>query len=84
MYIGSQWCALNVSMYGNGGATPTIGNIFPTYLTMAQDWWPVPYDQSSGGTRNDMYFPITKPGLWVAGEDSENAGSWFIITKYRW
>jgi len=82
MFLGSKWCALNVSIIGSGGATPTIGNIFPTFLTMAQDWWPVPYDDSSGGPRTDMYFPITTPGLWVAGLDSQSSNSWFLITKY--
>ena len=37
MFIGPKWCALNVSMFGTGGATPTIGAILPLFMTMAKN-----------------------------------------------
>jgi len=80
LLLGPKWCALNVSMTGTGGATPTIGAIIPLYLTMAQDWWPSPYDGE--GPKTDMYIPINKWGIWTAGTDSK-ASTWdFTITRY--
>jgi hypothetical protein len=80
IFLGPKWCALNVSMYGTGGATPTIGAILPLYLTMAQDWWPSPNDAE--GPKNDMYYPVTRAGIWVAGTDIVKETWNFKITKY--
>jgi hypothetical protein len=80
IFLGPKWCALNVSMNGTGGATPTIGAILPLFITMAQDWWPVPYD-ATNGIRDDMYYPVNRMGIWVAGTDIVNPGWTMTITK---
>jgi hypothetical protein len=80
LVLGPKWCALNVTMEGRGGATPTIGAIFPLYMTMAQDWWPIPCD-TTNGIRDDMYHPVNRMGLWVAGTDIINPGWNMTITK---
>jgi len=80
IFLGPKWCALNVSMFGTGGATPTIGAILPLYMTMAQDWWPSPYDAE--GPKTDMYYPVNRMGIWVAGTDIQNPGWTMKITKY--
>ncbi|MCU0849661.1 MAG: hypothetical protein MUC80_00090 [Candidatus Thermoplasmatota archaeon] len=80
MFLGPKWCALNVTMEGKGGAIPTIGAIFPFYMTMAQDWWPIPYD-ATNGIRNDMYHPVNRIGVWAAGADIISPGWNMTITK---
>jgi hypothetical protein len=80
IFLGPKWCALNVSMFGTGGATPTIGAILPLYMTMAQDWWPCPYDAE--GPKTDMYYPVNRMGIWVAGSDIISANWNMVITKY--
>ncbi len=80
IFLGPKWCALNVSMYGTGGATPTIGAILPLYMTMAQDWWPIPNDETVG-SRDDMFYPVTRMGIWVAGTDIVNPGWTMKVTK---
>lgn len=80
LFLGPKWCALNVSMYGTGGATPTIGAILPLYITMAQDWWPCPYDGE--GPKTDMFYPVTRSGIWVAGTDIVKDTWNFKITKF--
>jgi hypothetical protein len=80
IFLGPKWCALNVSMFGTGGATPTIGAILPLYMTMAQDWWPSPYDAE--GPKTDMYYPVNRMGIWVAGSDIVSSGWTMKITKY--
>jgi hypothetical protein len=80
IFLGPKWCALNVSMFGTGGATPTIGAILPLYMTMAQDWWPCPYDAE--GPKTDMYYPVNRMGIWVAGSDIISPNWNMQITKY--
>jgi hypothetical protein len=80
MFIGPKWCALNVSMYGTGGATPTMDNIFPFFMTQQYDDWPSPYDAE--GSKFDMYHPIMKPGVWAAGSDKLANTFHYVITKY--
>jgi hypothetical protein len=80
MFIGPKWCAVNVSMFGKAGATPTIGAILPLYMTMAQDWWPSPYDAE--GPKTDMFYPVNRMGIWGAGSDYVASNLNFKITKY--
>jgi hypothetical protein len=80
MFLGPKWCALNVSMFGTGGATPTIGAIIPLYMTMQWDWWPSPEDAE--GPKTDMYYPVNRMGVWVAGTDIVSPNWNFKITKY--
>jgi len=80
MFLGPKWCAVNVSMFGTGGATPTLGAILPLYITMSQDWWPSPYDGE--GKKIDIYQPVTRAGIWTAGTDKVGASWNFKITKY--
>ena len=80
MFLGPKWCAVNVSMTGTGGATPTLGAILPLYITMSEDWWPSPYD--ADGKKIDIYHPINRMGIWAAGTDIVAATWTFTITKY--
>lgn len=80
MLLGPKWCAINVSMFGTGGATPTVGAILPFFMSMAEDWWPSPYD--GDGPKVDIYFPVTRAGIWAAGADVLNDKWNFKITKY--
>ena len=80
MFIGPRWCALNVSMFGTGGATPSIGAILPFYMTLAQDWWPSPYDAE--GPKTDIYYPVTRMGIWAASTDIISNRWNYKITKY--
>lgn len=80
MFLAPKWCAVNVSMFGTGGATPTFGAIIPLFITMSQDWWPSPYD--SDGKKIDIYHPVDKPGVWVAGTDKVSASWHYQITMY--
>ncbi|MBE3141539.1 MAG: hypothetical protein IMZ53_13270 [Thermoplasmata archaeon] len=80
MFIGPKWCALNVSMFGTGGATPSISAILPFYMTMAQDWWPSPYDGE--GPKTDIYYPVTRMGIWAASTDIISNRWNYKITKY--
>jgi len=80
MNIRKKWCAINVSMIGTGGAEPSLNAIVPHFMPMGADWWPYPYDMD--GPKTDIYFPITRMGVWSAGTD-KITGDWdFIITKY--
>ncbi len=80
LFIGPKWCAINVSMFGTGGAQPNIGAILPFFMTMAQDWWPSPYDAE--GPKTDNYYPVTRMGIWDAEADI-NSSLWTIkITQY--
>jgi len=79
-FLGPKYCALNVSMIGRA-ANPSLGLIVPQYLTMAQDWWPSPYD--APGNATDMYYPVIRPGIWSAGSDAISTAWSFKITKYE-
>jgi hypothetical protein len=80
LFIGPKWCAINVSMFGTGGATPTLGTILPSFMSKQWDWWPSPEDAE--GPKIDMYYPITRMGIWDAGSDI-NSSLWTIkITQY--
>jgi hypothetical protein len=80
IFVGPKWCAINVSMFGTGGAQPNIGAILPFFMTMGQDWWPSPYDAE--GPKTDNYYPITRMGIWDAEADI-NSSLWTIkITQY--
>lgn len=80
MFLGPKWCAVNVTMYGTGGAQPTLGAIIPLFMTQASDDWPSPYDAE--GTKYDIYHPINKMGIWTAGADILSANWNLKITKY--
>jgi hypothetical protein len=80
MLLGPKWCAINVSMYGTGGATPTLGAIIPFFMSQQYDDWPSPYDAE--GPKFDMYHPINKAGVWMAGSDKKASTFHYVITKY--
>ncbi|MEM4258679.1 MAG: hypothetical protein QXL17_05950 [Candidatus Thermoplasmatota archaeon] len=81
MFLKPKWCAINVSMYGGGGATPTLNTIIPHFMEKGEDWWPSPYD--APGDKWDIYQPVTRMGFWSAGTDQVNANWYFKITKYE-
>jgi len=86
IFLGPKWCALNVSMFGSGGGTgdngasPTLGAIIPLFMTMAKEMWPSPYDAE--GPQTDIYYPVNRMGIWVAGTNSLLETLTLKITKY--
>jgi hypothetical protein len=79
MNIQPKWCAINVSLYGVGGAEPSLNAVVPHFMPMGNDWWPHPYD--GDGPKYDLYFPLTRLGVWSAATN-RITGDWdFEITK---
>jgi len=79
MTLKPKWCAINVSMSA-GGAEPTLNTILPHFMQKQTDWWPYTYD--GDGPKVDIYYPVTRSGVWTAGATTV-AGDWdFEITKY--
>lgn len=81
MFLGPKWCALNVSMFGTGGAQPSVSSIIPHFMPKATEWWPYPNDEPDG-PKIDIYTPITRMGIWTAGTDKVSASLSLEITKY--
>lgn len=80
MFLGPKWCAINVTMYGTGGATPFLEAIVPLYMNQQSDDWPSPYDAE--GTKFDIYHPINRMGVWAASADIKSDLWNMKITKY--
>jgi len=79
MFLKPKWCAINVSM-STGGAEPSLNAIIPHFMNFMGDWWPYTYD--GDGPKVDIYYPVTRMGVWTAGASSIS-GTWdFTITKY--
>jgi hypothetical protein len=79
-FVGPKWCALNISMFGTGGAEPTLGSILPHFIIKANDWWP--YPEIHEGPKIDIWYPVSRMGVWSAGT-TRTTGDWeFHITKY--
>jgi hypothetical protein len=84
MSIGSEWGAINVSIYGESIPSgllqvyPSLIELFPGYMVHASDWWPI-YPTEP---RCDIYYPITSEGIWAASVPNL-LGDWHLeITKY--
>ena len=81
MTLRKDICAINISMYGTGGAEPSLNAILPHFMPMGDDWWPHPEDVD--GPKYDIYFPVTRMGVWSAGTN-KITGTWnFEITQYK-
>ena len=79
MFLQPKWGAINVSM-SSGGAEPSLNAILPHFMQFQADWWPYTYD--GDGPKTDLYFPVTRMGVWTAGTN-RITGNWnFEITKY--
>jgi hypothetical protein len=79
MLLNLKWCAINVSMSA-GGAEPNLNAIIPHFMNFMGDWWPYTYD--GDGPKVDIFYPVTKAGIWTAGTN-RITGDWdFDITKY--
>jgi len=79
MFLKPKWCAINISMSA-GGAEPSLNAIVPHFMNFMGDWWPYTYD--GDGPKVDIYYPVTRTGVWTAGTN-RITGSWnFEITKY--
>ncbi len=68
-FIGPKWGAIAVNCSGiittNGNdAGAMLTQVFPKYISIASDDWPVPYD--GHGDASDIYMPITRAGFWSA------------------
>jgi len=77
--LGPKWGAINVSVY-NVAATVTadILNLWPKFLTMADDWWP----DLAGEDRTDVYFPVTRAGIYSGKGGTKTQNYDYKITKY--
>ncbi len=79
MFLKPKWCAINVSMSA-GHAEPSLNAIVPHFMNFMGDWWPYTYD--GDGPKVDIYYPVTRTGVWTAGTN-RITGDWnFEITKY--
>jgi hypothetical protein len=75
-----KWGAISIKVNNLPSATTTadLVNLWPKFIALADDWWP----DSAGEPRTDIYYPITKPGIWAAQASSYSVGEQFEITKY--
>ncbi|MGF3554386.1 MAG: PPC domain-containing protein [Thermoplasmatota archaeon] len=79
LFIGPKWGAINVSVYNVAAATSAdLLNLFPKFIGFADDWWP----DFAGEPRTDIYYPITRMGIWTGKTSSASANHEFKITKY--
>lgn len=79
MFIGPKWGAINISVYNVAAATSAdLLNLFPKFIGFADDWWP----DFTGEPRTDIYYPITRTGIWSGKTSSVSANHNFKITKY--
>jgi hypothetical protein len=86
MLIGPKWCAVTVNVTGitttgdSSGAILT--QVYPKYMDVASDDWPTPYD--GFGNAGDIYYPITRAGLWSASSGlSTSLFDSILVTKYE-
>ena len=85
MFIGKEWGAITLDVpevtkpWGDDACT-LLTNLFPNYMPQGSDWWPTPYD--GAGSADDLFLPITQPGIWGVDTDlSSDDFSEYIITK---
>lgn len=84
--IGPKWCAISINTTGittsSGSATGALlTQVFPKYMDVASDDWPVPYDGT--GWAGDVFFPITRAGFWSAQSTLSNYSyDKIAVTKY--
>ncbi len=69
MFVGPKYCAISVNTTGiSMASTAAYGSlltqVFPKFMDVASDDWPVPYD--GVGNAGDIYFPVTRVGFWSA------------------
>jgi len=62
MYIGNEWGAIAVHGLGES-FSGDAGVITAKYESLMADWWPFPHDKD--GPDTDVYFPISKKGIWM-------------------
>lgn len=85
MMLGKEWGAMTleangITISGSDAGCTLLTNLYPNYMPMGSDWWPIPYDGS--GDANDLYLPITTPGFWSANTElASSAFSEYVITK---
>jgi hypothetical protein len=79
MNLGPRWGAVNVSVF-NVAATTTADllNLFPKFIGLGDDWWP----DFAGQPRIDIYYPVTRMGIWSGKTSVASAGYSFKVTKY--
>jgi len=77
--IGPKWGAINVSVFNvAGGTTADLLNLWPKFIGFADDWWP----DFAGEPRIDIYYPITRMGIWAGKTSAISVNHNFKITKY--
>jgi hypothetical protein len=86
MFLGPKWCAIGVNTSGisitSGAAYGSLlTQVFPKFMDVASDDWPVPYDGT--GNAGDIYYPVTRVGFWSAlSQLSTDKFDLLRITKY--
>jgi hypothetical protein len=86
MFLGPKWCALSVNCTditttSHSLVGAMITQVFPKYMDVAKDDWPVPYDGT--GNAGDIYFPVTRAGFWAALTKLGNTSFDLLrVTKY--
>ena len=76
--LGPKWGAVDVSVYSVATtATADLLNLWPKFITLADDWWP----DFVGESRTDIYYPITRSGFWSAKGGTKAQNYNFEITK---
>ncbi len=72
MMLGKEWGAITLDIpqvtksWGDEACT-MLTNLYPNYMPQGSDWWPTPYD--GAGSADDLFLPITVPGIWSANTD---------------
>jgi len=85
MYVGDKWCAISVEVNGitriSSDPGAVLTQVFPKYIFVGSDDWPVPYDGTGDAT--DIYYPVVTRGIWAASSGlSKSHWSDMKITKY--
>jgi hypothetical protein len=70
-----KYCAIHIRIEGDD-EEPFLRSLFPHYMTVAADWWPV----HDPGDESTLYYPITKPGIWVPSIGSTTQNWNMIVT----
>jgi len=74
-----RWGAINISVYNvSTTTTADLRNLWPKFIGFADDWWP----DATNQPRTDIYYPVTKMGIWAGSASTYNANEFFRITKY--
>jgi hypothetical protein len=76
--LGPKWGAINVSAYNvPSSVTADLLNLWPKFIAYGDDWWP----DFTGEPRTDIYYPVTRMGIWSGKTSIKSSNYNFRITK---